>query len=90
MKSGFWQIQIEPHHQYKTVFIVLFRQYEWNVMPFELKNTPFEFWQIMNDIFNTYSKFCIMYIDDELICSKFVDQYIQHLKNFSIKSSEML
>ena len=41
MKSGFWQIQIAEKDRYKTAFP--FGQYEWNVMPFGLKNTPSEF-----------------------------------------------
>jgi hypothetical protein len=31
MKSGFWQIQIDPKDRYKTAFTVPFGQYEWNV-----------------------------------------------------------
>ena len=38
MKSRFWQIQIDKDHRYKTTFTVPFGQYEWNVMPFGLKN----------------------------------------------------
>jgi hypothetical protein len=57
MKSGFWQIQIDPKDRYKTTFTVLFGQYEWNVMPFGLKNAPSKFQRIMNDIFNAHSKF---------------------------------
>ena len=40
MKSGYWQIQIKETNRYKTTFIVPFRQYEWNVMSFGLKNAP--------------------------------------------------
>nr|KYP52538.1 polyprotein [Cajanus cajan] len=43
MKSGFWQIQINPSDRYKTAFTVPFGQYGWNVMPFGLKNAPSEF-----------------------------------------------
>nr|KYP72768.1 polyprotein [Cajanus cajan] len=82
MKSGFWQIQINPSDRYKTAFTVPFGQYEWNVMPFGLKNAPSEFQNIMNDIFNPYSNFCIVYIDDVLIFSTSIDQHFKHLEIF--------
>lgn len=47
-----------------------FRQFEWNIMPFSLKNVPFEFGKIMNDIFNHYIYLIIIYIVDVLIYSK--------------------
>ena len=82
MKSGFWQIQIQESDRYKTAFTIPFEQYEWNVMPFCLKNTPSEFQKIMNDIFNPYSKFVIVYIDDVLIFSHNIDQHFKHLQTF--------
>ena len=82
MKSGFWQIQIHSKDRYKTAFTVPFGQYEWTVMPFGLKNAPSEFQRIMNDIYNPYSDFCIVYIDDVLIFSKSIDQHFKHLKTF--------
>ena len=48
MKSRFWQIQIKPEDRYKTAFTVPFGHYEWNVMPFGLKNAPSEFQNMMN------------------------------------------
>ena len=67
---------------YKTAFTVPFGQYEWNVMPFGLKNAPSEFQKIMNDIFNPFSKFCIVYIDDVLIFSNSIEQHFKHLETF--------
>jgi hypothetical protein len=82
LKSGFWQIQIHKDDKYKTVFTTPFGHYEWNVMPFGLKNAPSEFQNIMNDIFNPFSKFCIVYIDDVLIFSKSIDEHWKHLNSF--------
>ena len=79
MKSGFWQIQIQESARYKPAFTIPFGQYEWNVMPFRLKNAPSEFQKIMNDIFNPYSNFVIFYIDDVLIFSQDIDQHFKHL-----------
>jgi len=69
-KSRFRQIQIAEPDRYKTAFTVPFGHYDWNVMPFGLKNAPSEFQNIMNDIFNPYTSFIIVCIDDVLIFSK--------------------
>jgi len=82
MKSRFWQIQIAKVDRYKTAFIVPFGHYEWNAMPFGLKNAPFEFQNIMNDIFTPLVSFIIVYIDDVLVFSKSIDQHSKHLQTF--------
>ena len=85
MKSGFQQIQIKECDRYKTAVTVPFGQYEWNLMPFGLKNAPSKFQRIMNKIFNNYSNFIIVYIDDVLIFSPNIDQYFKHIRAFIIK-----
>ena len=82
MKYGFWQVQIQPDDRYKTAFTVPFGHFEWNVMPFGFKNAPYEFQNIMNDIFNNYTKFSIVYIDDVLIFSNSIEEHFQHLRIF--------
>ena len=79
MKSGFWQIQIKEEDKYKTAFTLPLGYYEWDVMPFGLKNAPLEFQNIMNYIFNNYTKFSIVYIDDVLIFSNSIEEHFQHL-----------
>ena len=86
MKSGFWQIQIDEKDKYKTAFTVPFGHYEWNVMPFGLKNAPSD-QNIMNDIFNPYISFSIVYIDDVLIFSNSIEQHWKHLETVSLKVS---
>ena len=82
MKSGFWQIQIRELDRYKIAFTTPFGHYEWNVMPFGLKNAPSEFQNIMNEIFNPFSSHAIIYIDDVLIFLESLDQHRQHLQTF--------
>lgn len=43
MKLRYWQTQIDEKEKCKIVFTIPFGNYEWNVMPFRLKNTPSEF-----------------------------------------------
>lgn len=79
LKSGFWQIQITEKDKYKTTFNLPFGQYEWNVMPFGLKNAPSKFQNLMNNIFNPYQNFILVYINDILIFSQSIDQHWKHL-----------
>jgi hypothetical protein len=58
-----------------------FGQYEWNVMPFGLKNAPSEFQNIMNDILGPLSKYSIVYIDDVLIFSKSIKELLSPFLN---------
>ena len=82
MKSGFWQIQIRESDRYKTAFTTPSGHYEWNVMPFGLKNAPSEFQNIMNEIFNPFSTHAIVFIDDVLIFSESLEQHKKHLRAF--------
>ncbi|RDY09096.1 hypothetical protein CR513_06592, partial [Mucuna pruriens] len=82
LKSGYYQIGVKEEDRYKTAFVVPFGHYEWNVMPQGLKNAPSEFQNIMNDIFNKYAEFSLVYLDDVLIFSKNLNEHIEHLEKF--------
>ena len=82
MKSGFWQVQINDKDRYKIAFTTPFGHYEWNVIPFGLKNAPSEFQNIMNNILNHFSHFTIVYIDDVLVFSKSIAEHWKHLNSF--------
>ena len=61
-------------------------------MPFGLKNALSEFQNIMNDIFNSFSHFTIVYIDDVLIYSNSIDEHWKRLYLFldSIKRNGLV
>lgn len=79
MKSRFWQVQMNKNDRYKIAFTVPFGQSNWRVMSFDLKNVPWKFHKIMNDIFNSYSDYIILYIDDILIFSYNIDRHFKHI-----------
>lgn len=66
----------------RTAFTTLTRLYEWNVMPFGLKNAPSVYQRKMDQIFNHLKKFCLVYVDDILIHSKSRKEHYSHLKMF--------
>ena len=51
-------------------------------MSFGLKNAHNEFQNIMNDIFNSFNHFTIIYIDDVLVYSSSIDEHWKHLYSF--------
>ena len=51
-------------------------------MPFDLKNAPSEFQNMINDIFNDHIKFSIVYIDDVIIFSNSIEEHFKHFKIF--------
>ena len=58
-------------------------------MSFGFKNAPLEFQNIMNEIFNQFFNFIIVYIDDVLVYSDSVEQHWKHLNKFvkTVKSN---
>ena len=80
MKSGFWQIQLAEKDKYKTAFTLPFGHYEWNVMPFGLKNAPSCFKRIIdNIIWPPLEKFYVAYIDDIFVFSENTKLHEKHL-----------
>lgn len=82
LKSGFHQIMMHPDSIEWTAFICPLGHFEWLVMPFGLKNAPAVFQRKMDTIFNKFSKFMCVYIDDILIFSDTIQEHIGHLKIF--------
>ena len=54
-----------------------------------LKNASSEFQNMMNEIFNQFSDYIIVYIDDVLVYSSSVEQHWKHLNKFieTVKSN---
>ena len=79
LKSDFWQIQM--HSKQKTAFATHNGFYEFLTMPFGLVNSGASFQRLMGHILRGLEyRFALIYIDDIIIFSKFVDEHLVHLE----------
>ena len=84
LASGFHQIELETHSRPYTVFCLPEpvngnTHWQWNVMPFGLKNAPPTFQRAMTRVLEGCEKFCTVYIDDILVFSTSRQDYLIHL-----------
>ena len=81
LASGFWQIQLDPETKHKTSFFTKNGQYQWEVLPFGLKNSPASFLAVMNEVLKDLLNTCvIVYVDNILCFSKDIETHKVHLQ----------
>lgn len=76
---AFHNIPVHKPHICKTAVISPVGLYEYNRMPFGLRNAPSTFQRFMNSVVADLP-FCTVYIDDILIYSDSPDEHYNHLK----------
>ena len=84
LASGFWQIRVHSDSQEKTAFSTPFVLFEFQVMPFGLKNAPSVFQRLMQQVLAGVNpenglSFAAAYIDDLLIFSVTLQKHLDHL-----------
>jgi hypothetical protein len=81
LKSGYWQVAMDPDAQAKTAFTVgPLGFFECTRMPFGLTNAPATFQRLMESCLgDLHHKFCLIYIDDIIIYSPTFEDHLQHL-----------
>jgi len=81
MKSGYFQIQLDPATKEKTAFVTHNDLLHFKVLPFGLTNSPATFQRLMSHILRGLEYTCaLIYIDDTIIFSKTVDEHLDHIE----------
>ena len=81
LASGYWQVEMDEKDKQKTSFTCSLGTFEYNVMPFGLKNAPATFQRLMNDLLREYLyEFTVVYLDDIMIYSKTFEDHLKHLE----------
>lgn len=95
LKSGYWQIALEPSDRHKTAFITRHDLYELLVMPFGLTSAPATFQRLVNTIFADMLWVTVMvYLDDIVVYTDAwqahlaaLDEVFLRLRNAGLKAS---
>ncbi|AAP78924.1 putative multifunctional pol protein [Cestrum yellow leaf curling virus] len=67
-KSGYWQLRLHPQSKPLTAFSCPpQKHYQWNVLPFGLKQAPGIYQNFMDKNLEGLENFCLAYIDDILV-----------------------
>lgn len=81
LAKGFHQIELYEADRAKTAFSTSNGHYEFNRMPFGLKNAPSTFQRLINFVLKDFiNKTCVVYLDDILIFSTSIDEHILSLR----------
>ena len=81
LRGAYNLIRVQPKDEWKTAFNCKYGHFEYQVMPFGLKNAPASFQRFMNATFQgCLGKFVVVYLDDILIYSKELNEHEEHVR----------
>jgi hypothetical protein len=81
LKSGYWQIPMDPMSKHLTTFATSDgAMYQYRVMPFGLKNVPATFQKPMTRVLAGLLGKCVHVTDDIIVYSRTHEEHVSHLR----------
>ncbi|GFV39968.1 carcinine transporter [Trichonephila clavipes] len=80
MLKGYWSIPLEDSSKHLTAFRTHRGQYQWNVLPFGLRNAAATYQRAMSKVVQTISDFACAYINNLAIFSDTWEEHLNHLE----------
>jgi len=80
LAKGYYQVRVRERDRHKTAFVCHRGKFEFNCMPFGVKNAPAIFQTLMDEVLNGMNMFVRTYIDDLIVFSKSWTDHNRHIR----------
>ena len=80
MTKSYWQVPIDEESIPITGFVTPFGHFEWNFMPFGLRNAPATFSRLAAKLAKGLESFSAAYLDDFVIFSNTWSEHLDHIR----------
>ncbi|CAM4550039.1 unnamed protein product [Caretta caretta] len=78
LTKGYWQVPLDESAKERSAFITHLGLYEFNVLPFGLRNAPATFQRLVDGLLAGLGEYAVAYLDDVAI---FLDSWADHLEH---------
>ena len=77
LQSGFWQVKMDPNSEEYTAFVTPNGHWQWNRMPFGLKNATATFQRMMTEVLAPIlHQGCEVFVDDIMLFAKTIPELL--------------
>ena len=81
LRSGYWQVEVNPADREKTAFSTPHGLFQFKVMPFRLCNAPSTFQRLMGLVLAGFRwEICLAYLDDVVVFGHTWKEHLERLR----------